>query len=446
MEKTGLNTVNKAPSIMKKNSVKVLLIFILLIITVYLLSVNRIVLSIRIAELQDYLQNIDRNEGSIDHIALVATYEIHKKIYEERITQDEADTAEHALNSLSISTESHTAKVSKLDRISSLPALHLINFNRHILGKPPVIFEQNSNTGYRELDEAYYYERNFLYKKAASFYSRALERNSFNSQYRSSILLRQGYCYAMAGYNDKAMKNYKTIISDYSNESSAITASILLTYLEGFNRAREIILLDKSHPVLKSRRLVNLLAYEQALKIIEEIENKASPGDLPSIQYFKARCYSGLGEPQKAVETYLKVVTSYPTSLYAKYSNRKLYMIGKSAGGYNRITEISEKLNKKLNDPVMNDFIQKYKKSELATNADYTPVIVDIPENLKDKIQEITDEKTLSAVTILMIITKDGNTFKGRLIEKRSDIISIQTSIGRIDVKTDRIAKVIEQK
>jgi hypothetical protein len=46
------------------------------------------------------------------------------------------------------------------------------------------------------------------------------------------------------------------------------------------------------------------------------------------------------------VENYLKVVTTSPDSPYAKYSNRKIYMIGKAAGGDNKIVELSEILIK----------------------------------------------------------------------------------------------------
>jgi tetratricopeptide (TPR) repeat protein len=421
------------------------MVIIPLLIAGYLIFVNKIVISIRLNELKNYLQETDKNEGGIDHIALIATYEIHKKIYEERMSQDDADTAENKLSSLSLPIQADKTESLELDNIISLPALYMINFNRRILGKPPVTLKRSDDRQYKVLDEAYYHERNFMFKHAIALYDKALENHTFSSRYRSSILLRQGYCYALAGYNDMAMKNYNTIIRDYSQESSAITASILIRYLEGFTLARERVLLGESNPVLKSRKLVNLLAYEHALKIIEEIEIKTAPSELPSIRYFKARCYSGLGDPEKAVENYLMVITSAPDSPYAKYSNRKLYMIGKSAGGDNKIIALSKNINKKLNDPVFEEIISTGKDSSADWNAIIDPITVNVPDSLKDKVENLTSNKALIKDTFLVIITSDGNTFKGKLIEKNIDYISLETSIGRIDVKRDKITKVTEQ-
>ncbi len=416
-----------------------------LLIAGYLIFVNNIVISIRLNELKTYLQETDKNEGGIDHIALVATYEIHKKIYEERMSQDDADITENNLRTLSLQIRTDQAEYGNVNSIVTLPALYIINFNRRILGKPPVSFKSSNDRQFKELDEAYYFERNFMFKRAIALYDKAIENHTFNSRYISSILLRQGYCYALAGNHDRAMKNYNKIIRDYSQESSAITASILIRYLEGFTLAKEKILIAESDPVLKSRKLVNVLAYEQALRIINDIESKAAPTDLPSIQYFKARCYSGLGEPEKAVENYLKVVTTSPDSPYAKYSNRKLYMIGKSAGGDNKIVELSENINKRLNDPVLTEIIKTGKgfSSEGITGAD--AIKVNVPDSLKEKVEKLTSVNATIKETFLIIITSDGNTFKGKLIEKNIDYISLETSIGRIDVKRDKITKITEQ-
>jgi len=441
-----LNSDNKSISSLKDKSFKIFMVFIPMLIAGYLFFVNKIVISIRLNELKTYLQETDKNEGGIDHIALIATYEIHKKIYEERISQDDADTAENKISSLSLPIRHAPEESGDISSAIKLPALYIINFNRKVLGKPPVNFHRSNDSEFKVLDEAYYYERNFMFKHAIARYDKALESRNFSSSYRSSILLRQGYCYALTEDHNMAMKNYNTIIKDYSQESSAITASILIRYLEGFSLARERVLTGESDPVLKSRKLVSLLAYKQALKIIEDFENKASQSELPSIQYFKARCYSGLGEPQKAVENYLKVITSAPASPYAKYSNRKIYMIGKSAGGDNKIVELSKNINSRLNDPVLTEFITTEKdtcSNEIPIASDV--ITVNIPDGLKNKVQKLTSTGVQKTETLLIITTSDGNRFIGRLIEKNIDYISLETSIGRIDVKRDKITKVTEQ-
>lgn len=427
---------------MKKNFKVLLIIFIPLFVVLYLFYVNRVIITIRLNELRNYLQETDKSEGGIDHISLIATYEIHKKIYESRMSRDEADSAEFRLNSLSLTPQSSETLTGGFNRLIMIPALYLINFNRLMLDKPPVNLQITDDHSFRELDKAYYYERNLMFRLAIPLYDEALKNNIFSARDESSILLRQGYCNAMAGYNDSAMTNYRKIIKDFSQESSAITASILIRYLEGFTSARDNVLLNESDPVLKSRKLVDLLAYEQALKIIEDIEHKAAPGDIPSLQYFKARCYSGLGEPAKAVENYITLITGFPSSPYAKYANRKLYMIGKSAASGNEILDISRRLNRKLNDPVLTEFIKTDKDSVSAGIIYSEPVIIKVPEKLAGMIAEMTSEVKTSADIFLVIVTNDGNTFKGRLIQKNNDAISIETSIGRIDVKRNKILKV----
>ena len=295
-----------------------------------------------------------------------------------------------------------------------------------------------------DLDLAYYYERNFLFSRAIAQYDNTLKNRNIDSSLRASILLHQGYCYALAGSNDKAMYNYSTIINKYGNENSAITAAILSRYLEGFKLARERVLSSKADPILRSQDLVSLLAYEQALKILEDEEVRADPGDIARIRYFKARCFTGIGKPEKAVENYLQVIASSPYSQYAKYSNRKLFLIGSRAGGENNIIKISEQLNNKLKDPVLTEMIQNQKDNpEPAIDVNKLEKI-NISKNLLEKVEKFTEDKEKSAAIskFYVIQTSDGNTFKGTLIEQNEKEIALQTSIGRINVKRDKITSI----
>ena len=429
---------------MKRNPVIILSVILSLLLISFLFFVNKMVIYIRLNELKTSLQDLDKNEGSIDHISLIATYELHKKIYEERITQDTADSIEQKLNSLSLPVKADDVLSLDIYRLLAFPAVAMINLNRKILGKPPVRYISNNSDEFEHLDHAYYDERNFFFKRAIYEYDKALLHKNISSTLKSSILLRQGYCYALAGDNEKAKYNYNTIITEYSNESSAITASILIRYLEGFTLAREKVLYDSSDPLLKSQKLVSLLAYEKALDIINSTELISGSRDLPRILYFKARCYSGLGQPEKAVENYLKVITSTPDSQYAKFSNRKLFQIGTSAGGNNTILETSKRINKKLQDPVLSQMIEDQKDVQSSGVSIDNMIKLSVPESLKGKVEKMTAENVPVKNIFLVILTSDGNTFKGKLIEENSNFISLDTSIGRIDVKKDKITKVIK--
>ena len=430
---------------MKRVNITIITVLITLLITAFLIFINDIVISIRLNELKASLQELDRRESSLDHIGLIATYQLHKNIYEKKITQDNADAIEEKIISI-LKREGSAANRVATARytIISRPALWIINFNRKIIGKTPLAYHRSSDENLADLDVAYYYERNFLFTRAIRLYAKALNDANISNTLKASILLHQGYCYALAGMNDKAMNNYSTIINRYGQESSAITATVLSRYLEGFKLAREKVLGNNADPLVRSQDLVNLLAYEQALNILKEAETRAGPGDIPRIKYFIARCFTGLGEPEKAVENYLQVIASSPYSPYARYSNRKLFLIGSRAGKENNIIKIAKQLNDTLRDPVLARMIQTQKEDP--EPAEYPPDMgrINIPKELVEKVNTFTRNNTQSveAGKHLIIQTSDGNTFKGNLIEQNEREVALMTSIGRINVKKDKITSI----
>ncbi len=432
---------------MKKTNATVITIIASLITIVFLILTNEIAISIRLNELSSSLQDIDRTEGSIDNIGLVATYEIHKKLFENRISQEEADAIEQRINSLAILEKSRPPQFDLLFAIISYPALTMINFNRMILGKMPLVRHYDDDSGHVNIDLAYYYERNFLFQRAIKLYDESLINNNLNSSLKAGVLLHQGYCYALSENNDMARKNYLTVINKYGQESSAITATILLGYLEGFRLARERVLNKKEDLVSTSQSLVNLLAYQQALSMLKTAELEARTEDLPRIKYYIARCFAGMGDTNKAVEKYLQVITSSPSSRYAVFSNRKLFMTG-SSGGDDTIQNISIELNKKLNDPVLNKMVENKGKIKTKRNIHENMITIDIPQNLKPKVADLISNKDKTGLKNnkhYIIFTSDGNMFKGTLIEQTADHIALKSSIGRINVKKNKVTKVTEK-
>ncbi len=431
---------------MKKINLTVITVVASLVAVVFLFLINEIVISIRLNELRSSLQDIDRREGGIDNIGLVSTYEIHKKLFENRISQDEADAIEQRIHSLMILKKSKPPPLDVVYSIISFTALAVINFNRMILGKMPLPYYPGDVSGHVTIDLAYYYERNFHFERAIELYDKSIAGTNLNSSLRAGVLLHKGYCYALSGYNAEARGNYLSVINKYSNESSAITATILLGYLEGFRLARERVLNSKEDPLRTSQNLVNLLAYKQALSILKTAESGARQEDLPGLQYLKARCFAGMGDTGKAVENYLQVITSSPESRYAAFSNRKLFMIA-SSGGDEKIQKMSIELNSIFNDPVLSRMIEDTEKIKTGSNKQENQVKIEIPADLKARVDNFISTKNESALKTsryFIIFTSDGNIFKGTLIEQTADHIAIMTSIGRIDVRKDRVSKIIK--
>lgn len=430
---------------------RVALALAVLSILLFFLRLNEVIISVHILQLRNELYAHDKRESATDHITLVATYEIHKKLYEQRISQDEADRIEQKLHSLYFTETAGSRTENELYSVSSKAALALINMNRLILGKRPAELEYHREEDFAKLNKAYYLERNMLFKQAAGQYEKALTHKGISDGLRASILLRQGYCYSLCGQNEKALHNYRIILLHYNQESSALTAAILDKYLKGFISARERTLNEQSDSLVKGKKLLSLLAYEQALEIISQTEDKGSAGERAQIEYIKGRCYSGIGEPQKAVESYLKAISIEPTGEFAKYANRKLFLIGSAAGTDNEITRLSIQLNDTIKDPILSQTIrEKTLHSDIPGPEDGSALILNVSPELK-KIPEIVSatiaadtQKKSASPSIVRVKTVDGNIFRGTLVEKNSARVILETSIGRVTIDSDKIAEMSE--
>ena len=429
----------------KRTKNSILLISVTLLFIAFVMVLNDMMITIRLNELRARLQQMDRTEGSIDHIRLVTTYETHKKLFENRISQEKADSIEHRVNSLTNIQQKGTRDYSPAYGILTVPVIQVINLNRYILGKSPLTFYREEDFLSLDLDLAYYYERNFLFKKAIALYDKTLENKKMTDSIRANIFLHQGYCYALSQQNKKARENYLTVINEFGRENSAITATILLRYLEGFRLARERVLKGRDDSLAQSRKLVHLLDFEQALAILEEVEKDASPSELAGIKFYKAQCYQGMGKPEQAVHNYLDIITAAPSSRYARYSNRKLYMIG-TRGGKKDLVETSKKINTIIQDQVLTEMITKSKETTKEQDQVPDPLKVEIPQITSDKIEKmVSREKKPKAPEPrqhLVIYTSDGNRFKGALIKKSDDSIVLKTSSGTINIKRDRITRI----
>ena len=203
-----------------------------------LFILNNIYLNIRISELNIYLQKSDHQESRVDHIQLIMKYNVSKKRYNKKITQDKADIIEHKIDSITSEKTSYDTVLYNHYKIFTIPALFIININRFLIGKEPIQDLRTENTlSYLEI--AYFYERNNFYKKALVNYKKALECNLSNKSIKGSIMLHQGFCHALLGNSEKAKILYHKIIKEFSSRQIAITATVLLNYLKGFNNELE---------------------------------------------------------------------------------------------------------------------------------------------------------------------------------------------------------------
>jgi tetratricopeptide (TPR) repeat protein len=415
-----------------------------------IILINNFNMKIRFIELQTSLHKLDRNDNSIDHITLVANYELNKKILNKKISQEEANIFEFKLNILNSANNFKDSLKNESFSFIYKPFLAIINFNRAILGKEPLKGLETAQEEYEDLDIAYYFERNNYFKKAITNYEKALKSYKFDSALTSSILLHIGYCYALLRNHSQAEKHYTEILNLYNQENVAITATILLQYLQGFNSDYAKII-NEFDSLEKSNKLYNLFAYEQALKILNKLEQEAKPNKLVKIKYLKARCYNKLGQKNRAVNIYLDIAVNKPSSIYAKLANRQIYSIGASLNNH-VLKNISLRVNTQFNDNSFIEMTEHEKRvysSKPARSKHQVEKIV-IANDILRKIPQQIEQSEITNLYLnefVIIKTSDGSIFKGIVKKISTTHITISSSIGIINVKKDKVIDInIEKK
>lgn len=343
----------------------VLLIFLLSIIVITtLVFLNEAVIDIRIKELKLYFQDVDSKETNIDHVRLIMKYKLHKQMYDKLLSQDKADAIEFHINAITERVKKIDSVTYKKYRFITRAALQIINFNRFLLGKEP-LKDHDEKKEESNFDIAYYYERNNHYAKALEHYSKAFEDEKGDRKLQANIRLHQGFCESLTGNYQESKTHYKEIIRNHPNEDIAITATVLLRYLEGFQEEYKKIMKSEKNSIEKSKKLATLLAHKDAMDTLEKVEKKASPKERERIEYMKARMYDEMGKTEKSVKTYLKIITKNPESEYAKKANRRVYIMGSRLGKDNAIKKIAKKTNEAIKDKVLDEMVKMEKKIEV---------------------------------------------------------------------------------
>ena len=445
---------------------EIALVLVTALVISFMALLNDINRQIRIKELRLYLLSSNREENNIDHIGLVMKYKLHKSMYENRMGQDEADLVEARVNA--ILAGSQTDREVSMDRYRylSIPTLWTINLMRAIIGKPPIVDPQY-DAAHSYLEAAYYFERNNCYARALEEYARALAKERNDDNLSASILLHQGYCESILGNYREAKELFQTVIRDYGDRPLAVTAVILLRYIEGFRSELERVVREEPDSVEKSDKLYKLIAYKESMGVIKRIEKKVSPAERARVQYLKGRLYEDLAQKEKAIDTYQGVVADNPGSQYARLANRRIYISGAQAVNGEQVKNLAILNNQSLNDPVLEKMKEQVKKLTPAKEAQKAPESKILKEEeaakpviniarlaSKEKVKEadrIVKEQEKKAETTpvkkeekpvsLKITTAEGNIFVGEVKADTADRVTLKTMIGTVTIPRSKIVK-----
>lgn len=284
-----------------------------------------------------------------------------------------------------------------------------------------------------------------MFKKAIEGYTDILKNNRYNPAIKGSIMLHKGYCLALHGKISDAKKIYLTIIDLFHGDSAAITASVLLSYLNYSTIEKDKLLNSAVSQIDKAEKLYNLLIFKESLKIIQILEKNPQYKNTPRFLILRALCYNSVGNPEKASNIFLDLIERNPSSKYARFANRRLFLIGIRAGDDSFIKTV-KRLNIYLKDPILENMINVEKFSSADTDNLSENVSIRLPSGRLKKIENklAVKEKSFYGKSVI-VKTKGGDTLIGEVIEDTDRMITLQTKIGKIKIEKAEINSIREK-
>ncbi|HPO50330.1 MAG TPA: hypothetical protein PLO89_08415, partial [Spirochaetota bacterium] len=106
-----------------------------------------------------------------------------------------------------------------------------------------------------------------------------------------------------------------------------ITALILLEYLEEFNKEIDNVKKNIDNPLEKGEKLFKLIAFKEAENILENLSKEGKNVNREKVLFYLARCKESSGKTSEALRIFQEIIFDNPKSEYAKYSNRRMFVI-----------------------------------------------------------------------------------------------------------------------
>jgi tetratricopeptide (TPR) repeat protein len=427
---------------------------------------NDVNIQIRMREVKLFLQRSNRSDNSIDHIGLVMKYRLHKDMYENRISNEELNIAEVRVNSILAGLERENIVSPVKYRYATIPVAYMINFIRYLIGMPP-LREPDGGVETAGIDAAYYYERNRLYHRAIEEYSKILKEGVADRTLNAGVLLHQGYCYSILGDFDNARKLYISVIKDFGEINVAVTAALLLRYIEGFRSEIERVVKNEKDSIEKGEKLYKLIAYRESIEVLNRVEKTVPQSEKAHISYIRGRTYEELGDTGKAIDIYQDIVMENSSSQYAKDANRRIFIVGGLSAENAKVRELAMKNSAMLNDNAFGKLVEESERF-ISTDKDavqFRPENDKLPGDNGERAQRLAREKKISmmiekveekisggdksvksvvqpsAKRGVKIYTIDGNIFTGILVSESGSSVTVRTSFGDIKIEKSRISR-----
>jgi TonB family protein len=351
-------------SAMNKGGITAILFPLLILVFIIAITImfNLSVIDIRYQELDKNLYNVAYQQDLNKSLSMLSKVSILKR----RITTGTETSEEYALESKIMAVISSdllkesTVKPSKWSYMRPVARLGM-NVIRLILGKG---IEKDINQGKeddKELEIAYFYERNRRYDKALEMYSAILNARKHTPEMISVIELHKGFCEAMAGDFVTARSSFENVIARSPDSETATVAWRLLDFMSTIDDERAAMAADGVASLLYGKKLYLLMEYRKAISIFVEVSGTSKDNnELAEALFLKGRSHEELGDPAMALDAYRDVIDKFGESTFAQEANRRIYILGEFYERDKEITNIALQRLKQYKDESFFDELNTY--------------------------------------------------------------------------------------
>ncbi|MBP7283547.1 MAG: hypothetical protein KBA66_18320 [Leptospiraceae bacterium] len=406
-----------------------ILLFFLLLITFGLAS--RAIVDVKIQELRFQLTKEQ-----------LLNYELSSKVLKDKIRQMMLDkdnyTNEIQVNILESNVmnsqlgETNT-KLSLIEKFG----LAIVNLVRIISTKSPLTLEEDQND-MMKIQFGFYMERTRKFATAVKKYEE-LEKSLSNqeSDEYGFIMLHSGFCIAMTGDTQGAIKKLRKTEDLFVGTHFADNARILINVLlEGDRKIQDINSGTKTETE-KAALLYETGQYKETLSQLEKIENRSNDQN-----YMRARSLEELGQTNKAIAEYLSLIEKKQVDKeVAVKANRRLLLIGSIYEKNKDLTDYSKSNAQKLGDT---DIVKKVDEgSAMILNSQIVekltkedPSVAADPETAKE-IAELKEE-----LKSIIIKDKEERKESTEKVEKEVAVIRQEPPEEKFDSPNNLVMKV----
>lgn len=228
----------------------------------------------------------------------------------------------------------------------------LINSIHYLVFKP-LIYLASENEYLFDLQKAFYLEKNQKCNLASPIYeSLEIKLRKTSSDDHAFVLLHLGYCNAMQGNQESAIKNLSSLLGEYTGTHFADSAQVMLNIISSnLKKEAKFEKNNLTHSEL-AKKYYGAALYKKTIQELNEIETLTVQE-----KFIKARSLERLGNLNEASNLYLEVVAEGDTEI-AKKANRRLLLIGNFYDGGEDIKKLAKKNAEVFGDLVISDFVE----------------------------------------------------------------------------------------